>query len=120
MTKHNMFRTELPPKPSTLPPHPIWRGIGLIMLVVLPIASYLFANMIIENRQKYNWVIIPEDILLYRYPSDPYILVRILYAVIILLGVAAILAIITYLTARLFGPSRYDHFDVPPEHLTKH
>jgi hypothetical protein len=115
MTKHSMFRTDLPPKPSKLPMHPIWRGIGLILMVVLPVGSYLFASMLIENKDRYSWVIIPTDIVLNRYPNDPLILVRLLYALIILLAVAAVLAFFTFLMSSLFGPSKYDPYDAPPE-----
>jgi hypothetical protein len=115
MTKHSMFRTDLPPKPSKLPMHPIWRGIGLILMVVLPVGSYLFATMLIENKDRYSWVIIPTDIVLNRYPNDPLILVRLLYALIILLAVAAVLAFFTFLMSSLFGPSKYDPYDAPPE-----
>ena len=95
--------------------HPIWRGIGLILMVVLPVGSYLFATMLIENKDRYSWVIIPTDIVLNRYPNDPLILVRLLYALIILLAVAAVLAFFTFLMSSLFGPSKYDPYDAPPE-----
>lgn len=113
MTKHSMFHTDLPPKPSKLPMHPIWRGIGLILMVVLPIGSYLFASMLIDNQDRYSWVIVPTDIVLNRYPQDPMILVRLLYALIILFIVAAVLAFFTFLMSSLFGPSRYDPYDAP-------
>jgi len=71
-----MFQNEYPPKPSKLPMHPIWRGIGLIMMVVLPAGSYLLANMLIEKKSLYSWVVIPTDLILNKFPKDPFILVR--------------------------------------------
>jgi len=115
MTKHNMFRTDFPPKPSKLPMHPVWRGIGLILMLVLPIGSYLFASMLIENNDRFSWVIIPTDIILNRYPQDPMILVRLLYALIILFAVAAVLAFFTFLMSSLFGPAKHDPYDAPPK-----
>lgn len=117
MPKHSMFQNEYPPKPSRLPMHPIWRGIGLIMMVVLPAGSYLLANMLIERKSLYSWVVIPTDLILNKFPKDPLILVRLLYAAIILIIIASILAFVTFLTARLFGPPRYDPYDVPPEKI---
>jgi hypothetical protein len=119
MTKHGMFQSNFPPKPSKLPMHPVWRGIGLIMMVVLPVGSYLLASMLIENRNTLSWVIIPTDIILNKYPKDPLILVRILYAVIILILIAVILAFFTFVAARLFGPSRLDPFDMPSDKVKK-
>lgn len=119
MTKNSMYRSEFPPKPSKLPMHPVWRGIGLIMMVVLPVGSYLFASMLIDNKERFNWLIIPTDIVLNKYPNDPLILVRLLYALIILIAVGAILAFFTFLMSSLFGPSRYDPYDVPPDRVKK-
>lgn len=119
MTKHNMFHTEFPPKPSRMPPHPIWRGIGLLMIVILPAGSYILANMMLENKLKYSWLIIPEDIILRQYPKDPYILIKIFYALIILFAVVAILGLFTFVAARFFGPSRYDPYDLPPDKVIK-
>jgi len=119
MTKHSMFRTDFPPKPSKLPIHPVWRGIGLILMVVLPVGSYLLASMLIENKEQFSWIIIPTDLILNKYPSDPLILVRLFYALIILILVSAILAFFTFLIASLFGPSRYDPYDVPPYRVKK-
>lgn len=119
MTKHSMFRSEFPPKPSKMPIHPIWRGIGLVMLVVLPIGSYLLASILIESKERFSWVIIPTDIVLNQYPKDPMILVRLFYALVILIGIAAILAFVTFLLTSLFGPSRYDPLDVPPGRVRK-
>lgn len=119
MTKHSMFHTDFPPKPSRLPMHPVWRGIGLIMMVILPVGSYLLASMLIENKDRFSWVIIPTDLILNKFPKDPLILVRLLYALIILMIVAAVLAFFTFLTARLFAPSRYDPYDVPPDRVRK-
>lgn len=117
MAKHNMFRSELPPKPSKLPVHPIWRGIGCILLVVLPIASYFIASMLINNKDRYPWLAIPEDILLNKYPKDPLILVRILYALVILVAIIAVLTLVVALTMRFFAPSKYDSVDIPPDKI---
>lgn len=87
------------------------------MMVVLPVGSYLLANMLIERKSLYSWVVIPTDLILNKFPKDPLILVRLLYAAIILIIIASILAFVTFLTARLFGPPRYDPYDVPPEKI---
>ncbi len=119
MAKHNMFRSQLPPKPSKLPVHPIWRGIGCILLAVLPIASYFISSLLIDNKDKYSWLVIPEDILLRNYPKDPMIVVRLLYAVIILVGMIAVLSLSMSLVMRFFAPSKYDPVDIPPDKIIK-
>ena len=119
MTKHDMFQTEYPPRPQKLPIHPVWRGIGLILAVIIPLGSYLVASILLSNREKYPWLIIPEDIILYKNPQDPYILVRLLYALIILVLVVGVLTLITFLISKIFGPSRYDPLDVPLDQVAK-
>ena len=119
MAKHNMFRSQLPPKPSKLPVHPIWRGIGCILIAFLPIASYFIASLLIDNREIYPWLIIPDDILLNNYPKDPMIVVRLLYALVIVLAIVAVLSLFMSLVMRFFAPSKYDPVDVPPEKIIK-
>lgn len=119
MAKHNMFRSELPPKPSRLPVHPIWRGIGCLLIVFLPFASYYIATILIESKDKFPWVIIPEDVILKNYPRDPLIAVRFIYALIIFIAVIAVLSLLTSIVMRLFSPSKYDPVDIPPEKIYK-
>lgn len=119
MAKHNMFRSELPTKPSKLPVHPIWRGIGCILIGVIPLASYFISSLMIDNKEKYPWLIIPEDLVMQSYPKDPVIIVRFVYALIIMLIISAVLSLITALMMRLFAPSRYGPVDIPPEKIIK-
>lgn len=119
MAKHNMFRSELPPKPAKLPVHPIWRGIGCVIITVLPLISYFIASSLIDNRDLYPWLVIPEDILLSNYPKDPMITVRFLYALIVLVALVAVLTLIMSIVMRIFAPSKYDSVDVPPEKIIK-
>jgi aerobic-type carbon monoxide dehydrogenase small subunit (CoxS/CutS family) len=73
MTKHDMFQTEYPPRPQKLPIHPVWRGIGLILAVIIPLGSYLVASLLLSNREKYPWLIIPEDIIVYKISGTYYL-----------------------------------------------
>lgn len=119
MAKHNMYQSEIPPKPSKLPVHPIWRGIGCILIAVLPLASYFVTSIFIDNKEKYPWLIIPEDLLLKNYPKDPLIIVRIVYALVFLIAVMAILSLFVSIIMKLFSPSRYEPVDIPPEKIYK-
>lgn len=104
MTKHNMFQTEYPPRPQKDADPSVWRGIGLILAVILPLGSYIVASLLISNKEKYSWLIIPEDIILYKNPQDPYLLVRLLYTLIIIILIGGLLTLITFLVAKIFGP----------------
>lgn len=118
MSKYSMYQKELPPNPKKLPVHPVWRGIGCILLVVVPIISFIASTILINNRQHIKWILIPEDIIIQKL-WDPYILVKIVYALILSFVLLAIITIITFVTNRLFGPRPYGPVDVPPEKVIR-
>ena len=119
MAKHNMFRKELPTAPDKRPLHPIWRGIGCIMAVVLPVVSFIVSTLLFENQEQFKWMIVPQELMLKNNPKDPLLLAKLVYAAIILFIIAAILAIITFFVNKLLGPSKYGPYDVPPERVQK-
>jgi hypothetical protein len=113
-----MYVKDPPMKPSKLPQHPIWRGIGCIMMIVIPALSYLVASMLVDNRQDLPWLVIPRD-LIFTQLKDMFLLVRVLYAGILALVIGGILALITFLINSLLGPSKYGPYDIPPEKVRK-
>jgi hypothetical protein len=110
--------------------HPIWRGIGCIILILIPIMAYLSATLLIQQGIRENWPI-PADLLgypqlppwLYQFAftrqfAEPISSTANLYALItftFLLTIAAfgVLAVIYSFTYRLIGPSRYSRLDAP-------
>jgi uncharacterized membrane protein len=118
MSKHKIYRTETPPKPSQIPAHPIWRGIGCILSVFIPLISYFVASGLINNRGKISWLIIPQE-LIFSQLKDPFLAIKLLYAGILVLIIAIILAFLTFSITRLFGPSKYGPHDIPPEKVTR-
>lgn len=119
MPKHDIYRAEkLPPNPSRMPPHPIWRGIGCVMLVFIPILAFILASILVDNRNSFPWLIIPQDLIFTQW-KDIYFAVRLLYAGFIILIVSALLALITFVFTRIFGPSKFGPYDIPPEKVQK-
>jgi hypothetical protein len=43
--------------------HPIWRGIGFLMIILIPIMGYATATMVMDENHKQNWFPIPKQIL---------------------------------------------------------
>lgn len=113
-----MYRTEQPLKSSKIPQHPIWRGIGCILSVFVPVMSYFVASGLVDDRGKIAWLIIPQDLIFPRF-NDAYLVVKILYAGILVLIIAIVLAVITFVITRFFGPSKFGPRDVPPEKVRK-
>jgi len=118
MSKHKMFSTDLPPKPNSLPVHPIWRGIGCLIAVVIPILFFMVASILIENRSQLTWLIIPQDLVISS-AKDGFILVKIFYAAIGTLVISGLIALITFLINWLFGPKKYGPKDIPLDQIDK-
>jgi hypothetical protein len=96
--------------------HPIWRGIGLVMLVVIPVFSYLIALALVDTNNVRHWVYYPAAII---FPKiwDPFIVVKVMVAIVIVFILYAVFTFITALFYRIFGAPRFGSTDVPPEQI---
>jgi len=52
-----MYRFQEKPKDKS--PHPIWRGIGCILVVVILMMSYATADLLIQENFHQGWVVLP-------------------------------------------------------------
>lgn len=91
--------------------HPIWRGVGLILIFLTPIMGYFGALAILDQNKKMNWFQIPTEYL--ASGADSLLYVKIGLTIIIGLLFYFFLQFITFILYRLFGPSRYGAYDVP-------
>jgi hypothetical protein len=110
--------------------HPIWRGIGCIILILVPILAYLSALVILERGQQEGWPFPPE---LMGYPQVPAwtfgiavlrpavdaltgannLYITLLLTVVLTLIVFGVLALIYSWTYKVVGPRRYSPLDAP-------
>jgi len=97
--------------------HPVWRGVGFAMIVLIPIISWAGADEIITR----NLIELPADLIagpgqfFFNLFQDPLIHIRLMLFVGILLGLFAIFTMVVFLANSLFGVSpRNDPFYVPP------
>ena len=44
-------------------PHPIWRGLGFILMALIAIMSYAGANLLVETNKTKRWIQVPVEIL---------------------------------------------------------
>ncbi len=102
---------------SILPPvHPIWRGIGCILLILLPILSFAGAKILVQANAKQRWVQIPSELTgSFTVP----VVGRVLFADLavsvglIVIGFA-ILTVFYAIIYRFIGIPRYGPLDSPP------
>ncbi len=112
-------------------PHPIWRGIGCVIIILIPIISFAFAAITVQIGVDQNWPI-PYQLLgnpvmpaqLWKIAGLPPILTFIqsqtnLYAVLsialfYLIVLAAFVSVGYAVLYRFIGPPRYSPIDAPP------
>jgi len=92
--------------------HPIWRGIGFILLIITPIISYFLSVILLDANRSNGWVNIPKGMIAYG-NSDPFIYIKIFLTIVFVVLIYGIYTFITFLLFSLFGPSRYGPYDVP-------
>lgn len=114
MSNYSLYQKKEKKPKKTI--HPIWRGIGCVLLVVIPIISYIAADFFVTNHEDYSWVIMTRELIV-NYPKDPYILEKIFYTAIFVFVLYLILTVITFFIDRFFGPSHYGPYDVPPNEV---
>lgn len=49
-------------KDSAAGVHPVWRGIGFLLIGLVAVMSYAGANLLVEANKTRAWVIVPEEI----------------------------------------------------------
>lgn len=105
MPKNDQYQVRRPKEDESQKIHPVWRGIGCISLVIIPIISYIGASQLINHRENFSWIIIPEEIVL-KQGNDTLIFVKILYAIIIGLLLFFLLGVITFVGNRISGGNK--------------
>ena len=99
-------------KPLERKPHPIWRGIGCIMMILNPVMAYFGMLLFMQLNSQNGWWRIPAD--LYVEYKDPLILVKGIVFIVILFVLFAAYSMIVFFIQRIAGPKRYGVYDVPP------
>ncbi|MEW6717710.1 MAG: hypothetical protein AB1345_09430 [Chloroflexota bacterium] len=92
--------------------HPIWRGLGCLLGVIVPIISYFLADFLVQKNWIYGWVLVPNHFI--GPYHNPNLYLNIGLTVILTVLIFTILTILYMFIYRLFGPPQYTLLDVPP------
>lgn len=116
MSKYTQTFQRPSKKPRPWNVHPIWRGIGCILIILIPIISFAGATLLVQENLKQRWVQIPEELQRsFDVPSVGQVLFADLAVAFILMVIGfGLLTIIYALIYRMFGPSPYGPMDAPP------
>jgi hypothetical protein len=117
-------------KPRRWKVHPIWRGIGVVLIILVPILSYSGAYLVVRENFKSQWFSVPVDLMrsvnfapMLRFLPELSGLVasigRVYYIDLALTALFMVVGfgILTILYSFLYktmGPSRYGPVDSPP------
>jgi hypothetical protein len=101
------------PQPKKRGVHPIWRGVGFILIILIPVLSYVGMLLILQENAKSGWFSIPRD-LISPY-VEPYLYIKVIITVMLMFIFYAIFLFITALMNRMAAPPRYSVYDVPPQ-----
>lgn len=111
-------------------PQPIWRGIGCLFMVLVPILSFVAAQLTVPFFTERGWL--PRELLITPQPPDwlyfapnlvqvfralfghPGILATLLLTVVYILLIGGVLSVFYAFMYRMAAPSRYGPMDAPP------
>ena len=130
MGKHESFNRRKAKKPSD-GPHPIWRGIGCLILVIVPVISFGLAVLTFDAALANKWPL-PAEFL--GNPSMPRLLYRrhalvpvlnaitsmtnlygyLAFAFVYTVILGGIMSFVYALAYRMVGPPVYGPMDMPP------
>jgi hypothetical protein len=128
MGKYGSFKQQPFKRPYEV--HPIWRGIGCIMMILIPLVSIVGSLVLIDTGQKQGWPLPYELMGNPRFPAMAYQIpviedlarsissVNNLYAIAVfsivfmILGFA-IISLVYSFAFKAVGPSRYTPLDAP-------
>ena len=114
MSKYNQRQAPLSKDLQMYPKiHPIWRGIGFLLMIMAPIMAFAATQIFLVENAKANWVQIPPSFIV-EWPQDPLILVKVISTLFISLVFMIILQFVYFVIMRLIAPPRYGPYDVPP------
>ncbi len=119
MAKYTMYGRNQPPSPRPWRVHPVWRGIGCVMMVIIPIVSYTGAALLVEANRHQGWLPMPAELM--TTVSIPYLIAiphlfanLLVTVVLIFIGYGGLM-ILYALFYRLVGPPSLSPLDAPPE-----
>ena len=122
------------PVPRNQGVHPLMRGIGCIMMIIVPILAYGSAVLLVNYGASHGWPIPPNWLgtptfhpLLWRLQGlttpltflqgQTNLIANLVFAVAITVLVGGIMSMIYGYIYTLFGPPRYGPTDAPPERI---
>lgn len=119
MTKYDKYHLQRSLRDRPYEIHPIWRGIGCLLIIISPIIAYSLAHILVNMNLDNGWYVIPRELAqTILIPginfAIPYLYAKLMLTVIFLILGAGLLMIIYAMIYQLFGPGRFGPLDAKP------
>lgn len=119
MGRYSKFEKSLPSQKQNYKIHPIWRGIGCLMLILIPIMSYAGATLLVQANRTQRWLPMPPELaqtifIPFINRGFPYLLAILIVTVLLSLIGFGVLTFFYSLLYRAVGPGRYGPLDARP------
>lgn len=99
--------------------HPVWRGIGCILVFLIPIMAYAAATLVVQENVRRQWLPVTwelaQTVILPYIGPVPYLFSNLLVAGVFTLFGFGVLTLVYGLMYRVVGPPKYGPLDAPPE-----
>ena len=130
MGKYTSY-TRTPPKPRNTGVHPLMRGIGCFMMVLVPILSWGLALLLVDYGYRSGWPIpsswmgrveVPTFLLglenlrpVWNFlMTQPRLIAHLVFTVAIIVVIGGLMSVLYGYIYTIFGPPRYGPQDAPP------
>jgi hypothetical protein len=130
MTKYSKYQRKSTPRRQM---SPVWRGIGCLMIIIVPILSYIISHALLQEAKRLNlvppgllgyihfpsWVVgVPVlDFLARFFSSLKDLGGNIIFFVVVLFILTGLVSLIWSMIYQVIGPPRYTEVDAPPSRV---
>ena len=118
MGKYQYLRIQ-PKQKKSSQVHPVWRGIGCFMMILMPVIAYAAATILIDANLKNHWVTIPADLnqtvyIPFLHKLVPHFYLNLALTVLLVFIGYGVLVSIYSVIYKLSAPPKYGPYDSPP------
>jgi hypothetical protein len=103
--------------------HPVWQGIGCILMFLIPVISYAAAVLIVQANVEQGWLPMPAELTrsvqILDYGSVDYLFANLLVAALLSILIFTVMFAFYSLLYRSVGPSQYGPMDAPPNEFRR-
>ncbi len=115
-SQYERYRPKKKPRPWDV--HPIWRGIGCLLSIIIPIFSYAVSVLFFEENARSGWIAIPYDLAVP--PQVPllstinFFYAKLILAVVLMIALYGLLIVLYSFIFQATRPPKYGPQDAPP------